>query len=205
MSLLGYDAMALGNHEFDFGVASFVKNFVGNITDNGGNIAFPILGCNIKPGNEAAFKKVYQNSTIIIKDGVKIGIVGYITELTKLMGSKIGTIEFLDVVDSVKEESNRLRSQGCQFIIGLGHIGLENDKELARQSDLDLIIGGHSHSLLWSNDSNSAIDPDDIGKVAGTYPTFEKNIEGRTVPILQASWAGKYLGAIHLQLHSEGE
>ena len=201
MSMLGYDAMAFGNHEFDFGVSSFVNNFAENITDESGHTQFPILGCNIDSSNENAFHEVYQNSTIVTKNGVKIGIVGYITPDTKFV-SDTGLLEFNDVLDSVQKEADRLRSHGCEFIIGLGHIGLEHDKELARQSDLDLIIGGHSHSLL---SYNSTLDPDDIDRVLGPYPVFETNTKGRAVPILTAYWSGKYLGAVHIQLQSDGD
>ena len=204
MSMVGYDAMALGNHEFDFGVSSFVNNFVANITDASGHLEFPILGCNVEPGNETAFQDVYKKSTTITKDGVKIGIVGYITADTKFL-SNTDSLEFTDVSESVQKEAAQLRSEGCQFIIGLGHVGIEHDKELARQSNLDLIIGGHSHTLLWSNISSSPLDPDDIKRVLGPYPVFETNTEGRAVPILQAYWSGKYIGAVHLQLHSENE
>ena len=268
--MLSYDAMTLGNHEFDFGVSSFVNNFVSNITADDGKLMFPILACNIKTNNETELEKIYQKSTIITKDGVKIGIIGYITPDTKFL-SNSDSLEFENVLDSVMIESARLRNEaelrtevlslnvnlsyhtciqlfcgfrwlsdaendkiitsttytvydivsiftvafhshlgceeGCQFIIGLGHIGLEEDKILARQSDLDLIIGGHSHSLMWRNGSDTTgLDPDDINTVVDSYPAFEtSSIHGRPVPVVQAFWSGKYLGVLHLQLNLVNE
>lgn len=102
--------MTLGNHEFDFGVSSFVNNFVSNITADDGKLMFPILACNIKTNNETELEKIYQKSTIITKDGVKIGIIGYITPDTKFL-SNSDSLEFENVLDSVMMESARLRNE----------------------------------------------------------------------------------------------
>ena len=191
MSRIGYTAMAIGNHEFDNGVDSFVNNFINNVTDN----SFPILGCNIDATQEEIIQNKFQCSTTVDFGQVKVGIIGFITQDTPKI-SKTGKLKFNDVTQVVKAESARLRSEEeCDIVIGVGHYGYQNDIDMASQVDLDIIIGGHSHTLLSSN--LDLLDENDKTKVAGPYPTVEINSEGRPVPICHSFEYGKYLG--HLE------
>jgi len=103
------------------------------------------------------------------------------------------------VVETVKEESARLRNENADILIGVGHYGLSEDKAMASQVDLDVIIGGHSHSLLYSDQLD--VDPIDAEKSKGPYPTWEKNVHGNDLPICHAFEYGKYLGVVDLEFH----
>lgn len=65
--------------------------------------------------------------------------------------NKIGNVEILDELESVKHEVLKLKQSGVDFIIALGHSGINEDQRLAKEVDgIDLIVGGHSHSYLFS-------------------------------------------------------
>ena len=189
MRLLGYDAMALGNHEFDNGVESFVNHFIHNISDS-----VAILGANIDKSAEPTVNDVIKNTAVFEFDGVKVGVVGYITEDTKDI-SNPGKLEFTNVVDAVKRETENLRSAGCHVVIGVGHYGFDHDQDMAELVDLDVIIGGHSHTLLWDEDVEGLDEADKL-KVSGEYPTWKNSANGRPIPICHVFEFGKYLGHV---------
>lgn len=65
--------------------------------------------------------------------------------------SNTGNVKFYDEIESLKKETKKLRENGVNIIIGLGHSGIKVDEVIAREvEDLDLIVGGHSHTLLWT-------------------------------------------------------
>lgn len=138
---LNYTAFAIGNHEFDNGVDSFVDHFINNVTEEE---QFSILACNIDATGEPRMDGKYQCSYVIEVGGVNIGIIGYTTEETPSI-SDTGNLIFTDVVKAIQQEVQYLRNtKECQIVIGLGHYGYNEDKKMAEQVDLDVIIGGHS-------------------------------------------------------------
>lgn len=71
--------------------------------------------------------------------------------------SSTGKLKFLDEVETVKKEAAELKSQGVDIIIALSHAGLDVDREVAAAvSDVDVIVGGHSHSFLFSGKLSTA-------------------------------------------------
>jgi 2',3'-cyclic-nucleotide 2'-phosphodiesterase (5'-nucleotidase family) len=105
MKLLKYDAMTIGNHEFDNGVKSLIDNFLKNLeTENGP--AFPVVACNIINDEEFNFNNYYRKSTVIVKNNVKIGIIGFITPRTKSI-SNTGKLIFEDAIVSIEREASR--------------------------------------------------------------------------------------------------
>ena len=62
-----------------------------------------------------------------------------------------GKLIFNNVVETINEQTKLLRADGCHIIIGVGHYGYQEDMDMANLVDLDLIIGGHSHTLLWND------------------------------------------------------
>lgn len=88
-----------------------------------------------------------------------------------------------------------MKSAGVEIIIGLGHSGLERDQIIAAKCpDLDLIIGGHSHSLLYNGKA-----PENM-KVAGPYPIWVTQKSGRRVPVVQTSAFTKFMGILQLEV-----
>lgn len=141
---VGYDAMAVGNHEFDFGAANLFE------VEKGFN--FPMLSNNVMKDGKLVFKPY------IVKEvkGLKVGIFGISTPETafKTHPDNVKGYEFADMVKASKETVDKLRNtEKVDIVIALAHLGLyEGDYTsdiIAKNVDgVDLIIDGHSHTLL---------------------------------------------------------
>ena len=168
MNMAGYDVAAPGNHEFDYGYA--------NLKDLAGKAEFPIVAANVLYGGKTAFT---DNVTFTAPDGTKIGVFGLDTPetTTKAHPAKIKGVTFLaddDLVACAQEQVNELEAEGCDIIVCLGHLGIDDESTGNRSIDLleevdgvDLFIDGHSHSDL--NDVLEAVGED--GLVNGTLLT----------------------------------
>ncbi len=117
--------------------------------------------------------------------------------------SNPGKLHILDEIESVKKEAERLKSEeNVNIIIVLSHCGLVIDREMAQQSGdlLDVIVGGHSHTLLYNG--NPAPGPD---TPADTYPIVYNHSSGHKTLIVQASAYTKYLGDLTVYFDDNGE
>lgn len=144
MNLMGIDAMAPGNHDFNYGY--------NKLQDLEKKMNFPVIAANVvdKSGKEA-FKPY------IIKEmnGLKIGIFGLATPETayKTNPKNVETLEFTDPVKAAEKAVAALKEEKVNLIIGLTHLGLDegdytSDKVAKGVSGIDVIIDGHSHSTL---------------------------------------------------------
>ena len=143
LNLFGLDAFVIGNHEFDYGLEALDSNLM---------IAnFDYLGANaLVQSTNKTIGKPYVIKEI---DGVKCGIIG-LTALdlkTLTLPKNVEDIQMLNTDSVINAGINYLKSEKCDLIILLTHIGYENDKELAKKfsKDIDIIIGGHSHTPLF--------------------------------------------------------
>ncbi|KAG5677132.1 hypothetical protein PVAND_006914 [Polypedilum vanderplanki] len=191
LELLKPDAISLGNHEFDEGtenLAKFLKE-----------IDFPVLAANLDLEKEPSLKvDILKPSHIFEIDGIKIGVVGYLTPETKEV-AKGNQVEFIDEIEAINKEAARLKEEGIKIIIALGHSGIERDKQIAMECpDIDLIIGGHSHTFLYNGTKPDIDEPYD------TYPIMIVQRNGKKVPVVQSYAYTKYLGYIHLEFDGEG-
>jgi 5'-nucleotidase len=180
MNKMGYDASAIGNHEFDNGIAELAKRM--------GEANFPFLASNyVTQGTPIAdFVKPYKIFEI---NNVKIGVVGVGIELEGLAHAEsANAIGFLNPIDKANEQANWLKTEGgCKFVVVLSHLGLSysddkySDVVLAKNStNIDLILGGHTHTFL-------------------SEPLMVTNMEGREVMVNQMGWAGVRLGRIDVE------
>jgi 5'-nucleotidase/UDP-sugar diphosphatase len=182
---MGFDVVATGNHEFDDGPEEFMK-FIDAAE-------FPIIGGNFDVTRDPNLAGKIKGSIVIDVGGEKIGIIGATTEDTPEIAST-GDIEFYDVIQYVRGASEALDAAGVNKIILLSHIGYTVDMEVAAALPLvDVIVGGHSHSLLGSMEG-----------AAGPYPTMVTNPDGVEVPVVQANQYGKYLGDIAITWDDNG-
>ncbi len=162
MNTAGYDVMAAGNHEFDYGLAQ-LRKFM-EIAD------FPIISANTYYEGEPFFSEGDSDgcSTIIEKNGVKVGFFGLTTKNTATSTNPKGIagIEFKDEVDTAKEQVESLDERGADVIIAITHMGILEEeadctsRELAEamaDTELDAIIDGHSHSVLNEKVGNIVI------------------------------------------------
>ena len=91
-------------------------------------------------------------------------------------------------------------AEGVNIIIAVGHSGYEVDKKIASEvEEVDAVVGGHSHSFLFSGEPPSNDAP------KGDYPTLVTQGSGKVVPVVQAFWGTKYLGFIQLSFSEDGE
>ncbi|KRA50522.1 bifunctional metallophosphatase/5'-nucleotidase [Devosia sp. Root635] len=183
---MGFDVVATGNHEFDDGPEEFMK-FIDAAE-------FPIIGGNFDVTRDENLRGKIKGSIVLEVGGEKIGIIGATTEDTPEIASPGPNVEFTDVIQYVRGASEALDAAGVNKIILLSHIGYTVDMDLAAALPLvDVIVGGHSHSLLGSMEG-----------AAGPYPTMVTNPDGVEVPVVQANQYGKYLGDIAITWDDNG-
>ena len=183
MNRLGYDAMTVGNHEFDDG-PEVLRGFMDAVE-------FPVLMSNADVSREPLLKDVIQKSTVIERGGEKIGLIGLTPQDTDELASPGPNVIFTAPADAVQHEVDRLTEQGVNKIIVLSHSGYGVDQRVAETTTgVDVIVGGHSNTYL-AND-----DPD----AAGPYPTMVGN-----TAIVQAYAYGKFLGRLDVVFNDAGE
>lgn len=137
-------------------------------------------------------------STILEVNGVKIGIIGYLTPETQVISQTEGVI-FTDEVSTITAESEKLKAQGVKTIIALGHSGFEMDKIIAEKVPLvDLVIGGHTNTFLYNGVQPDAEVPE------GLYPTEIVQASGKKVPVVQAYAYTKYMGVLKIVIDDDG-
>ncbi|XP_060686978.1 5'-nucleotidase isoform X2 [Hemiscyllium ocellatum] len=194
MTKLEYNAMALGNHEFDNGVDGLLYPFLQNVT-------FPVLSANIKADQQLSpsITGFYQPYVILNVGGEKIGVVGYTTKETPMLSSPGPHLTFEDEIEAVQREVNKLTTLGVNKIIALGHSGFETDKQIAKKvRGVDVVVGGHSNTFLYTGTPPSNNVP------VGEYPYWVKSDDGRNVPVVQAYAYGKYLGHLKITFNNMG-
>ena len=182
MNKIGYDAMTVGNHEFDDG-PEVLRGFVETLD-------FPVVMSNADLSGEPLLKDIIQKSIVIERGGEKLGIIGLTPQDADETSSPGPTIILTEPVVAVAAEVAKLEAQGINKIIVLSHSGYHLDVEMAAHlPEVDVIVGGHSHSLL-SNTSDRA---------AGPYPTMVGN-----TAIVQAYAYGKFLGELNVTFDDNG-
>lgn len=191
LNLLGFDAMVLGNHEFDKGSATAASFY--------GLAEFPLVSANIDASADANLADLVVPYIIQEIDGTRVAVVGLTLEDTAVISSPGDDVVFNAVVDTAQTVVASLESQGINKIIFLTHLGYGGDMALARSvSGIDLIVGGHSHTLL--GDFNA------LGLAAeGAYPTVVANPDNENVYIVQAwEWA-KVTGVLDVEFDADGQ
>ena len=179
MSMMGYDASTMGNHDFDNGLEGFKKVQP--------NAKFPFICSNYDFKNTLLEGQTVPYKTFN-KNGIKVGIFGVGIQLAGLVGKKsYGETEYLDPVEIAQQYSEFLRNEKkCDLVICLSHIGYDykdapdkiSDKILASKTEgIDLILGGHTHTFL-------------------PEPQTFLNRAGKNVLVNQVGWAGLLLGKL---------
>lgn len=187
MDLLGYDAMAVGNHEFDDGpqtLAAFVES-----------VGLPVLSANIDASDDPYLAGLIQPYTILEVGGERIGVVGYTTEDTPLLSSPGPTVTFAPIEPAVQAAVDALRAQGINKIVAVSHSGIGRDIEVATAVDgLDVIVAGHTNTYLSNTDPAAE----------GPYPLVERSAAGEPVLLVSAFAYGKYLGHLDMAFDAAG-
>lgn len=181
MSMLKYDAMTIGNHDFDNGIDGLNSQLP--------KASFDIISSNYDFSNTILENKIKRTKTYIF-DEVKIGVFGLGIELKGLVSDELyKETKYLDPVEISNDITDYLKNEEkCDLIICLSHLGFKYKKNkisdfiLAQKTkDIDLIIGGHTHTFM-------------------DKPTITKNKIGNDVIINQVGCFGVYLGKIDFYL-----
>ena len=194
-----YDVATVGNHEFDYGFE--------NLSELADIAEFPIIAANVMYNGKLAFD---ANKVFELASGVKIGVFGLTTPetATKAHPGKIKGVTFLagdDMNKAAQAQVDELTAAGCDYIICLGHLGIDESSKGYRSVDLleavtgiDVFIDGHSHSTL---DEIKALVGDDC-KVGDTLLT-STGTKLATVGVVTISEDGISLGSVDLEKYEK--
>ncbi len=170
MNLMGYDAATIGNHEFDFGLENMARIFK--------MAKFPVVCANYD-FTGTCVEGLVKPYVIIKRNGLKIGLFGLSPQLEGLVDlSKCKGVTYIDPVEVGNRVAAELKhDKKCDVVICVSHLGwlrpdeMGDQKLLASSKDIDLVLGGHSHSyfkaLRYVNNANGkAVPVDQNGKNA---------------------------------------
>ncbi|TMP08159.1 bifunctional UDP-sugar hydrolase/5'-nucleotidase [Pseudoalteromonas sp. S3178] len=202
MSLLGYDAMALGNHEFD--------NPIKVLNKQQQWATFPLLSANIF--EKATGEHAFESYKVFEKNGLKIAVIGLTTTDTAKIGNPqyIGHLEFKDPTEVTAKLAKEIKAKyDPDVTIALTHMGhyvdanfginAPGDVTLARSlpaNTLDMIIGGHSQEPVCMSDTN--VNDDNFKPGLACKPDQQNGTW-----IMQAHEWGKYVGKAEFKLEGE--
>ena len=175
MNLMRYDAVAIGNHEFDFGVENMARLFK--------KADFPIVCANYD-FTGTALEGVVKPYVVLRRGGLRIGVFGLSPQLDGLVMAKTcAGVKYNDPVKAANDVAKLLKEQEkCDLVVCLSHLGWDiigvDDTELMRQTrNIDIVLGGHSHSYF------NALE-------------YVENLDGREIPNDQNGKHGIYVGKI---------
>lgn len=197
LNALGLDAMCLGNHEFDKGPAQLGRMLA--------LARFPVLAANVDASAEPALAgriRPYVVRRFATAQGAEaVAVIGATTPTTPQITGDVGRVRFLDPAPVLRALVRQLEADGVNKIILLSHNGYDADQKLARTvPGLDVIVGGHTHSLLGDRAALA-----DLGlNAAGPYPTLVSGPQGAPVLVVQAWRWGEVLGELAVEFDAAG-
>ena len=185
MSMMRYDAVTFGNHDFDEGCENILKQMP--------HASFDFINCNYNfEDTPLTNNKKIKPYKIYKKGNLKIGVLGIGINLENLVDVKhIRGLRYLDPIENANKIAGLLKQdEKCHYVICLSHLGYKYDDNkisdtiLAKETkNIDLIIGGHTHTFLEN-------------------PEFVLNADNEKVQITQVGWAGIWLGKIDVLFSS---
>ncbi|MGE0000600.1 MAG: bifunctional UDP-sugar hydrolase/5'-nucleotidase [Fimbriimonadaceae bacterium] len=191
MNAIGFDAMAVGNHEFDKGPAALAR--FASLAE------FPLLAANLDMSQEPLLKELIAPHAVIESKGFRIGVVGACTEDLPFISSPGENVKVEKLVPSLQREIDLLAGQGVNVIVVVSHCGYDVEKDYATKlRGVDVVVGGHSHTLLGN------VQFPNEQPVRGPYPTVMKNADGKTALVVQAWEWSKVLGKLQLVVDDAG-
>lgn len=181
MNAIGYDAITIGNHEFDFGMENMAHLFK--------MAHFPVVCANYEVKG-SLLDGLVTPYTIIKKYGLKIGVLGVGTQLSGMVQThNYEGVVYHEPYEAANNAAAELKKKGCDIVICLSHLGYTprtegaiSDQELAKRTrNIDLILGGHSHTFMKE-------------------PALYQNLDGKDVTIYQVGRNGIYVARIEIEI-----
>ena len=177
MNEMGYDASTVGNHEFDFGLENMARIFK--------KAKFPILCANYD-FTGTPWEGIVKPYTIIKRNGVKIGVFGIDPEMDGLVIHKnYEGVKYLDPVSSAEKIASLLKNKlKCDVVICISHLGwglkgMDDQRMIAGSRNIDLVLGGHSHTYFETL-------------------KYAKNLDGKEIPVDQNGKNAVFVGRLIL-------
>lgn len=203
MELIGYDAVALGNHDFDFGpdvLADFLDGYTTIPQYVSANLDFsgePRLQAYVDSGDIAP-------STIITQMGVEIGVIGLETTNLPFISSPRNVVVDDDLVTILQAEVDALEAAGVDKIILASHLqSIQEEIALVAEVDgVDIVIAGGGDELLAN--TGDLLIPGDEDSVFGDYPQIAQDKSGDDVPVVTTSGEYRYVGRLVVGFDADG-
>jgi len=177
MQEMGYDAVAIGNHEYDYG-ADVLAQYLLQAGYPEAHQKTLVLASNTEAPSDhpLAALSLYRNTGIFeLENGLKVGVFSVVGKDAILAMGETGDMQFLDQHETARQMVDELNEQGADVIVALSHSGVDEDRKLAQEvQGIDVIVGGHCHTAL-----------------------HKPVLQGTTV-IVQAGSLGTYLGQLEL-------
>jgi len=181
MQEMGYDAVTIGNHEYDYGPDVLAQYLL--------KAGYPeahqetlVLASNTEApsDHQLATQSLYRKTGIFeLENGLRLGVFGIVGKDAILAMGDSGDVQFLDQHQTARQMVYELEEQGADVIVAISHSGADQDRELAKKvPGIDIIVGGHCHTAL-----------------------HEPVLQGTTI-IVQAGSLGMYLGQLELAYNS---
>ena len=189
-NVLSPDVITLGNHEFDRGSPGLAL-----LLDE---VVFPVVCANLDVREDSLLAGRIPPFTVLEVGGELVGVAGLITEELPEVSSPSGDTRVLPLEDAARAAVEEMTALGVNKVILLTHVGYAKDLELAaRIPGVDVIVGGHSHTLL-GDFAPLGLQPE------GEYPTAVQGPDGGTVLVVTAWRYGAVLGSLTVEFDSAG-
>ncbi|MBS3942647.1 MAG: bifunctional metallophosphatase/5'-nucleotidase [Dethiobacter sp.] len=182
MQEIGYDAVIIGNHEFDYGTETLARYLQTAGYPEAHDRTVVLAGNAVAPKDHIlAMRQLFRRSQLIeLENGLKVGLFGLMGKAAQGVAYDYEPLEFSDPVETARDLTAELIAKGADVIVALTHAGVEEDRALARAvSGLHVIVGGHCHTALY------------------------EPVEENGVLIVQAGSLLKYLGRLELAFNPE--
>jgi 5'-nucleotidase len=187
LGALGYDATAVGNHDFDAGSDRLAANL---------KLApqLAAISANFDIGDASPLHGAIQPHVVIARGGLKVGLFGLGIKFEGLVAPKLHRgITYTDPREAAREQVGVLRDKGCDLVIALSHLGYEGDRGEVGDIDwpkdvpgVDYVVGGHTHTFLDA-------------------PTLIAHASGWQTPVMQVGHSGLLLGKARISVDAGGQ
>jgi 5'-nucleotidase / UDP-sugar diphosphatase len=201
---IGYDAITIGNHDFDFG-PQVLADFITFYNGQGGTA--PFLSANLNFSGESTLQSLVDTgsiakSTIVTKNGNQYGIIGVTTETLPNVSSP-GNVTVNPVLSAIQAEVTSLESQGINKIILSSHLqAIGNELALIPQlKGIDVVIAGGGDELLLNADNTR----NTVAQRSGQYPLTAQDADGKNVAVVTTVGEYLYVGKLDVEFDGNGE
>ena len=152
----GYEFMAPGNHDFNYGYERLMELFKNSVKLKSGENKLKLLAANVKKGGKSVFEPNSIKEMQVNGKTVKVGLFGLSTEETayKTNPNNVKGIDFTSPIDAAKEQVKELEDKGADIIVALSHIGTDESSETTSYDvinavdGIDVYVDGHSHTTF---------------------------------------------------------